>query len=283
MRAIIRGLTLSLLLFTGIAQAAPKAEPWPRWQVHDAHSSATIDHSAWTDFLQRYVVKGDDGINRVRYAAVSQADRAALQRYIDTMEAVKIDDYSRAQQRPYWTNLYNAETVELVLRHYPVKSIRDINLSHGLSGLVGGLFNAGPWDAKVLQVEGVKLSLNDIEHRILRPIWKDPRTHYSVNCASLGCPNLRRQAYTADNMQQMLESGAREYVNSPRGAQVNDGKLTVSSLYVWYQSDFGGDDAGVIAHLEKYADARLKRQLRGIKTISGDHYDWSLNNAGTGD
>ncbi len=228
------------------------------------------------------MVKSSDGINRVRYGAVSSADRKALDGYIHTLERVKIDHYSRAQQRPYWTNLYNAETVDLVLQHYPLKSIRDINLGHGLSGFVDGLFGSGPWDAKVLKVEGEALSLNDIEHRILRPIWKqDPRTHYSVNCASLSCPNLRRHAFTAQNMEQMLNSGARDYINNPRGAEVVDGKLSVSSIYIWYQSDFGGTDAGVIAHLKKYADPKLKKQLEGISTISSHHYNWALNNAGS--
>lgn len=280
MRPLRLSIFLPLLLFIGVAQAAPKSQPWPRWQVHDSHSTANIDYSAWTAFLQKYVVNSKDGINRVRYGAVSADDRKALTHFIDTLEGVKIDHYSRARQRPYWTNLYNAETVNLVLQHYPIKSIRDIDLGHGLSGFVGGLFSAGPWDAKVLKVEGVALSLNDIEHRILRPIWKqDPRTHYSVNCASLGCPNLRREAYTAQNMQQMLDAAARDYINNPRGAKVSDGKLSVSSLYIWYQSDFGGNDAGVIAQLKKYADPKLKKQLEGITTISSHHYDWALNAA----
>lgn len=281
MRPSFSRLALPLLFALSTAQAAPKADLWPRWQAHDDSSTSTIDHSAWTAFLQKYVIKSSDGINRVRYGAVTADDRKALEHYIETMEAVKIDQYSRARQRPYWTNLYNAETLDLVLQHYPVKSIRDINLGGGLSGFVGGLFSRGPWDAKVLKVEGVALSLNDIEHRILRPIWKDPRTHYSVNCASLGCPNLRREAYTAENMEQMLDAGARDYINNPRGARVTNGKLSVSSIYVWYQSDFGGNDAGVIAHLKKYADAKLKKQLQGITSISSNHYNWSLNAAGS--
>lgn len=281
MRQLHLSVFLPLLFFAATAQAAPKSNLWPRWQAHDHNSTAQIDHSAWTAFLQKYVVKSKDGINLVRYGAVSADDRKALESYIHTLESVKIDHYSRAQQRPYWTNLYNAETVNLVLQHYPIKSIRDINLSHGLSSFVGGLFDSGPWDAKVLKVEGVALSLNDIEHRILRPIWKqDPRTHYSLNCASLSCPNLRRQAYTAQNMEQMLNSGARDYINSPRGAKVTGGKLSVSSIYIWYQSDFGGNDAEVIAHLKKYADPKLKKQLQNITNISSHHYDWKLNAAG---
>lgn len=271
---------LLLLFLTGLAQAAPKAVTWQRWTVHDNASSAQISYTSWTRFLQKYVIHGKHGINLVRYAAVSPVDHKSLIDFIKRLEAVKIDHYSRQQQRPYWTNLYNAETVNLVLQHYPVKSIRDIDLGSGLSGFFNGLIHTGPWNAKVLKVEGVPVSLNDIEHRILRPIWnQDPRTHYSLNCASISCPNLRRRAYTAQNMQQMLNSGARDYINNPRGVQIKHGKLIVSSIYVWYKSDFGGTDAGVIAHLKRYAKPGLEKQLQGITRISGNHYNWALNDA----
>ncbi|MCV5656507.1 DUF547 domain-containing protein, partial [Escherichia coli] len=79
---------------------------------------------------------------------------------------------------------------------------------------LGGLFSFGPWDQDVIIINGKSLTLNDIEHRILRPIWQDPRTHYAVNCASLGCPNLQTQAFTAENTQALLESAAKTFINS---------------------------------------------------------------------
>ena len=172
----------------------------------------------------------------------------------------------------YWINLYNALTVDTVLNHYPVGSIRDISISPGL-------FNRGPWDRKLVTVEGQALSLNDIEHRILRPIWHDPRIHYAVNCASLGCPNLANTAYDGSHLDAMLDAAARAYVNNPRGAAVHDGKLTVSSIYRWYEADFGSTDAGVIAHLKRYAEPPLAAALNGISAIADDHYDWRLNDA----
>jgi hypothetical protein len=159
-----------------------------------------------------------------------------------------------------------------VLEHYPVDSIRKIAISPGL-------FSAGPWGKKLVTVEGKALSLDDIEHRILRPIWRDPRIHYAVNCAALGCPNLQPEAFTADNEEALLERAAHDYVNHPRGATVADGKLTVSSIYVWYQADFGGTDRGVIAHLQHYAAPALAAALAPIERIGADRYDWSLNDA----
>jgi hypothetical protein len=139
------------------------------------------------------------------------------------------------------------------------------------------LFVRGPWGAKLLTIEGEKLSLDDIEHRILRPIWKDNRVHYAVNCASLGCPNLQPASYTGDNMESLLEKGAREYVNHPRGVAVKNGKLVVSSIYVWFQEDFGGSAEGLMEHWRKYANGTLTEALTSYSGGLDHDYDWRLN------
>lgn len=249
---------------------APSAELWPRWQAHDPEATASIDHSAWTRLLQAYVHRDGDGLNRVDYGGVSAADRATLKSYLDGLAAVPIDAYSRVEQRAYWINLYNALTVQVVLDHYPVESIRDIEISPGL-------FADGPWDKALITVAGEPLSLNDIEHRILRPIWQDPRIHYAVNCASVGCPNLQTAAFTATTTEALLESAARDYVNSPRGLEAMDDGLVVSSIYVWFEEDFGGTDEAVIAHLSRYAEPETLAKIERAATLSDHRYDWSLN------
>lgn len=259
-----------LMAFSLAALGAPKAELWERWQA-SAPNKVGIVHKPWDDFLAHYLKPGSDGINRVAYGAVTAADRKALDQYLAKLQDVPIRKFSRPEQRAYWINLYNATTVKVILDHYPVASIMKINISPGL-------FAKGPWKKKLLTIEGEPVSLDDIEHRILRPIWKDPRTHYAVNCASLGCPNLAAEAYTAGNTEKLLEEGARAYVNHPRGARVVNGELVVSSIYVWFQSDFGGED-GVLAHLKKYAEPALKKQLAQVDGIGDDAYDWSLNEA----
>jgi len=259
-----------LLLFSlgSPLQAAPQAELWPRWQAHDAANDARIDHRGWEEILRVYLFEGKDGINRFDYAGLSEADRAGLDRYLERLSQIRISTYNRDVQRAYWINLYNALTVREVLRFYPVSSIRDIS---------SGFFSFGPWDKEVIEVEGEQLTLNGIEHRILRPIWRDARLHYALNCASLGCPNLQPQAFSADNTEAMLDHAAREFINHPRAAQVVDGKLRVSSIYLWFIADFGGDDAGVIRHLQQYADSSLARALKDIRRIDNDDYDWRLN------
>ncbi len=130
---------------------------------------------------------------------------------------------------------------------------------------------------ELITIKGEALTLDDIEHRILRPIWLDARIHYAVNCASLGCPNLQRQAFTAANTESLLETAAREFINHPRGAKVEDGRLVVSSIYDWFEDDFGGNDRGVIEHLKIYAETDLRRALSNLDRISDDRYDWQLN------
>jgi hypothetical protein len=266
-----RAAFLLLMALSVAALAAPKAELWDKWSASSA-SKVGIDHAAWDGFLSRQVREDKDGINRIAYGKVAKADRDVLRAYVEAMQKVAIRKFSRDTQRAYWINLYNAATVQVVLDHYPVDSILKIDISPGL-------FAKGPWKKELLKIEGEPVSLDDIEHRILRPIWKDPRTHYAVNCASLGCPNLQPRAYTAGNMEQLLEAGARAYANHPRGASVERGRLTVSSIYVWFQSDFGGDDAGVIAHLREHAEPALKKQLAEVRRINGHDYDWTLNDA----
>lgn len=247
----------------------PDLEPWGFWLPSDESATAIIDHSLWQSTLDGYLVTdAADRIYRFDYAAVTSADRQSLQVYLQMLASIDPRKYSRAEQQAYWINFYNALTVEVVLDHYPVKSIRKI---------YGGLLGTGPWDEPLTVVAGQTLSLNDIEHRILRPIWGDPRIHYAVNCASLGCPNLMPQTYSAANAGTMLDAGARAFVNHPRGVSLSQGTLTLSSIYDWYDSDFGADQAGLIDHLAKYAEPQLAVQLKTHKGRVDYDYNWQLN------
>lgn len=261
------------ILWPPPALAAPSPDLWPRWQTQVAESTATVDHSPWDMLLKQYVVTNHpSGVNRFRYAAVSPTNRQVLGAYLTAMQQGKVSSLNGAEQKAYWVNLYNALTIKVILDHYPVKSIMEIGISPGL-------FSKGPWDAKLLTIEGEKVSLNDIEHRILRPIFKDNRLHYALNCASLGCPDLQPHAFTATNIEGLLTKAARAYVNSPRGARLIDGKLHVSSIYVWFRVDFGGTDAAVVEHLRLYAVGALAEALRAYNKGVRDSYDWSLNGA----
>jgi hypothetical protein len=258
-----------LLTVQAHAALVPQPDLWPYWKSSNSSSIASLDHSAWQQLLDRYlVVDTADGINRFRYGDVSAADRQALQNYTDSLSAYDPRVFNRSEQQAYWINLYNALTVALVIDNYPVKSIRRIN---------DGLLSLGPWNDEIVEVQRKLLSLNDIEHRILRPIFGDPRVHYAVNCASLGCPNLAAQAYTGEGLDEQLTAAARAYVQHQRGVNLQDNKLRVSSIYKWFAVDFGDGEAGLLEHLSGYADEPLKSALLGYDGRIKYDYDWVIN------
>lgn len=243
----------------------PKAELIdPAFARRDTASVATIDHRAWTVFLDAYLVETPDGVNRVRYGAVTPADTENLDQYINSLAAISPAAYAPDVQLAYWINLYNAATIRLILTHYPLSSIQDID---------------DPWDQPVATVDGRALTLNDIEHGIIRPVFQDNRIHYAVNCASIGCPNLAPQAFTGARLDTMLDAAARAYISHPRGVRTKGRKAVLSKIFGWYQEDFGDNRTEVLAHLRQYADDDAAAALAAVRRITGYNYDWSLNDA----
>jgi hypothetical protein len=235
--------------------------------------------TVYAELLGKYVVAGPAGINWVSYAEwkANTADLRRLGAYLSDLRSRKPSTMPRAEAFAFWVNLYNAATLKVVLDKYPVKSIRDIE-STGTS-LFDFKAYTGPWRTKLVTIEGRSLSLDEIEHSILRPQFKDPRVHYAITCASIGCPNLKPTPWNAATLDADLDAAAKDYINHPRGVSVrNDGGLIVSSIYDWFTEDFGGE-RGVIAHLRKFAGPELAKKLGGKVTIAGHGYDWTLNDA----
>jgi hypothetical protein len=252
------------------------------------HPAPAGTPEALDPLLARYVVAHPDGVARVRYAAwqAAPADRAALDHWIAAAAQARPSAMARAEAFAFWANLYNALTLQVVLARYPVASIREIR-SSGVPFDPKGYF--GPWRTRLVTVEGRRLSLDDIEHGTMRPGFGDPRVHYTLNCASIGCPNLRPRAWRAATLEAELDAAAAEYVNHPRGVAVlADGRLHVSSIYRKYRADFGPGEQGVLDHLRRHAGPALAATLAGATPaaalagpvgIAGDGYDWALNDA----
>ena len=263
-------------LAVALAMAAPAgAAPAARlistqWQDFSPGGSCPADHALWDELLDAYRVTAADGAGRFDYAAVGAADRAKLAAYIESLASVAITRCDRPDQLAFWINLYNALTVSVVLDHYPVDSIRDIDISPGL-------FADGPWGAALVTVEGQALSLDDIEHGIVRPIWRDARVHYAFNCASIGCPDLAARAYRGAAIDAMLDAQSRRYVNHPRAVTLDHQGLTLSTIYDWYADDFGADQAALVAHIAVFAEPDLAAALARAPEIVAYSYDWRLN------
>lgn len=266
---------LSLVFILTFQPAALRAaDITSAFSAHNPDATTTIDHAPFTHLLKTHVVQPDatgrkDGLNRVNYRALKAA-QPALKRYLKQLGAVKVTNLSRREQFAFWANLYNALTLDVVLNAYPVKSIRDIDISPGI-------FSNGPWGKKLITIEGRPLSLDDIEHKILRPVFKDPRVHYAVNCASIGCPNLGRAAFTGSGLSKQLNAAATAYINSARGVDAEKGGLRISKIYSWFKEDFGTGETAILNHLKKYAKPALKAKLQKATAIDGYFYDWSLN------
>ena len=261
-----------LVVTPSFALAAPSSALLEFWNASDETNAETIDHSAWQNLLTAYLSSHPSGVNRFDYAALkaSDEDRTKLADYLAHLQAHDPRTYARAEQKAYWINFYNALTVQVVVNAYPVDSIRDIHESW--------IPLSGPWDDVHATVAGQELTLNNIEHGILRPIWRDNRIHYAVNCASYGCPNQSPAVFTAANTEELLDASARAYINHPRGVDfVADDFLVISSIYDWYVEDFGGNQTSVLAHLIQYAEAGLVARLKEFAGSVDYEYDWNLN------
>ena len=262
------------MLLTPFAAAAPGPQPIPGgWDASVETSAFSVDHGAWQQILDAHLRTHPSGINRFDYGGLKASvdDRGRLADYLAYLQALDPRTLSRAEQKPYWVNFYNALTVQVVTDAYPVDSIRHIHES-----LLP--FPIGPWGDVHAEVAGMELTLDDMEHGILRPIWGDPRIHYAVNCASLACPNLAREVYTASNMEAQLEAGAGEYINHPRGVDfVDEDFIVISSIYDWFVVDFGDSEQKVLEHLIRYAEPELAVRLQGFSGVIEYEYDWDLN------
>ena len=256
--------TLFFVLSSSVL-AAPASQYWGLWDKSDETSEKNVNHRIWQDLLDRYLVTLPEG-NRFRYVRVSDNDRTALKNYLEQLRSTDPRLLNKSEQKAYWINFYNALTVELILDNYPVKSITRL----------GGWFKFGPWDEKVTEVAGQSLTLNDIEHRILRPLWRDKRIHYAVNCASLGCPDLAERVYTGKNVEKMLAAQAERFIQQEKAVSWVDGRLVLSRVYEWYAADFGSR-SDLIRHLKQYSTSAQRLRLDKFTGIIEYQYNWNLN------
>ncbi|MFI4963586.1 MAG: DUF547 domain-containing protein, partial [Legionellales bacterium] len=141
-----------------------------------------------------------------------------------------------------------------------------------------GLFSNGPWGGNLISIKNAPLSLDDINNRIIRPIWNDARSHYALTDATIGAPNLNNRAYQGAILDEQLNEAATNYINSLRGVEVIEGKLIISKIYDWYEEDFGGTKHYIIKHLMQFAKEPLLSQLKHINTVDSYIYNWHINN-----
>jgi hypothetical protein len=228
------------------------------------------DHAAWTAILQRYLRDG-----RVDYAGLKQGGKSQLSAYLRTLESVSRDQYdawTREQKLAFWINAYNANTVALIVEHYPIPSIRSI-----------GRLPLAAFRKRFISMPEFrrrKLSLNEIENQILRKQFGEPRIHFAIVCASKGCPVLASEAYRAADLDQQLEEGARRFVRDPAKNRFDaaSGTLYLSSIFKWFGGDFNRAAGGVPLFVARYAEEPTAAAIREENVrVAFLPYDWSLN------
>ena len=259
--------------------------------ARESAAAQAFDHShaAWTTLLKRHVVLLRGGqASQLRYAGFL-AERALLRTYLDSLSAVSqaaFDGSTKPQQQAFLINAYNAYTVELILTRYPdLKSIKDL----------GSVFSS-PWKPKWIDLLGTRVSLDDIEHAMLRRrgAYDDPRVHFALNCASIGCPMLREEAFVPERLEAQLEQQAERFMadRTRNRWNVQRQRLELSKIFDWYGEDFRLGHRGIgslAAFAARYADrladtpADRDRIRAGTPDVAFLDYDWALNDARSAD
>jgi hypothetical protein len=231
------------------------------FSVVPAQAGAAADNRIFTELLTQYTHNGI-----VDYAGFKK-EEARLDAYLDVLAGVDPNALARDDRFAFYANAYNAWTIKLILTGYPgVKSIKDL-----------GSFFKSPWKKKFVKLGGAVISLDHIEHDILRPQFKDPRVHMAVNCASKSCPPLWGKPFTGSHLDVQLDAAARNFINNPGFNRLEGSTLYVSRIFKWFSEDFDDD---IIGFFEKYATGKLRSKIQANRAsleVEYLDYDWSLN------
>lgn len=253
-------LSVLLCALAGLPGAAGATVPAA---LHRAAPAAAPDHSAFDKLLKKHV----NAQGLVNYKGF-KADQPAFTRYLDQLsQNPPTAAWSKPEQMAYWINAYNAYTIQLILNHYPVQSIKDIGSKIQIP------FVTTPWAAEFFSIGGRKMNLDDIEHGTLRKKFNDPRIHFALVCASISCPRLRNEAYTAARLERQLEEQGQDFLNSPAKNKVGRTSAQLSKYFDWYKGDWNENGQSVQKWVNKYA----KTKLAPGATITFLDYNWNLN------
>ena len=222
-----------------------------------------VSHEGLDRLLQKYV--NDQGM--VNYKGL-QADRSSLKSYLSMLESnAPQSSWTRDQKLVYWINAYNAYTLDLILEHYPVKSIKDIGSTIKIP------FVSTAWDVKFINIGGEEYDLNNIEHGIIRKEFDEPRIHFALVCAAVSCPKLQNRAYVPEKLDAQLTKAAKEFLANPeKNSFKNANKATLSKLFNWYGGDFKKNGT-LVEYINKYAPTQLDKKAN----IAWMDYNWNLN------
>jgi len=213
---------------------------------------AQPDYKSWDTFLKKYVSASGD----LDYKSI-KANKKELEAITKTFSETSVStSWSKNDQLAFWINAYNVFTIDLVVNHYPIKSIQ--NLDGGKT-----------WDVKRIEIGGKKYSLNNIENEIIRPLFKDARIHFAVNCAAKSCPPILNGAFFGKSLDEQLDAVTKKFISNTKYQNITSGKMTLSKIFDWYKVDFGD----IFTFINKYSTIKVNKNT----AIVYKEYDWSLN------
>ncbi len=257
-------LLICSLLAHSVAQAAPRANAIDFWDDSEEQSELKIDYSAWEEILEKYVVTDHaSNVNRFNYGGMLEADKTALDNFILYMQQMDPRQLTKQRQKAFWLNLFNAGMIqEIALEDQPQSSIKEKG--------------SRLWRKKRFYITMQEMSFDDIEHGILRPIFNDPRVHFSLVAGTVGSGRIIKSAFSGENVEQLLEENTKEFLSHERGFSYKDGKLFLSQIFKWYQKDFGTNFKAVKNFIRPYVSEENAAVLIKSKRASYQ-YDWALN------
>ncbi|MCP5105991.1 MAG: DUF547 domain-containing protein [bacterium] len=219
-------------------------------------------HDTWDKLLKDNVSKG-----LVSYKSFGRRQHL-LNGYLEKLGTTDLSGFNREQKLAFWINAYNAFTVKLILKHYPVKSIRKISR---------------PWKQRIWKAAGKTVSLDEIEHKILRKELKEPRIHFAIVCASIGCPDLQPFAFRSGLLQKQLDDSARHFFASSKHFKIKEAGekviIYISKIFSWFGEDFGDNKKEKADFIQRYVDKTTADKLKKAKSFKFKYlgYDWNLN------
>lgn len=241
---------------------APDARP-------QAASEAVSMHAPFTALLRAHVQHG-----LVDYDGFKKAPE--FPRYLDALASARLDRMSKDERLAFWINVYNAYTIALINKHNERESIRNINM---FLGLVKG---KGPWKEDIVRAAGRTLNLDEVEHKIIRKEFKEPRIHAALVCAAMSCPPLRAEAYEGTRLNEQLEDQTRTFLRerqTENRLDLGNNIIHLSPIFDWYREDFGKTDAAILRFVAPYFDGTGAKNAFSESRLKIEFtpYDWSLN------
>ena len=231
------------------------------WISIPAISQEHLKHDQWTNLLNTFVT--DNG--HVDYKGFKEHE-AELDAYLAVLSANHpTAEWDKNDQLAFWINAYNAFTVKLIVKNYPVVSIKDLG---------GSVYKVNtPWDEKFIKIGDETYDLNNIEHGIIRKEFADPRIHFAVNCASVSCPPLRNEAYVGSKLNAQLDDQAKRFINDPTKNKITKNKAQLSKIFTWFKGDFTASDLSIAEFINEYSEVKMTKKTK----VTYFDYDWNLN------